>query len=83
MEEVVVEEKPGDWHEFNAWSLLEKKNEVNPPATDVQSEDDTEPPSPQDFEAGLPQELKVKLEKIEKSGSITGLLQCTDEEFLV
>lgn len=86
MEEVAVE--PENESPLDVWSLLDKKKStVNVTVTTESKEmipdgSDTEPPSPSDFDLRLPADLQMKLENIEKNGSITGLLQCTDEESL-
>ena len=86
MEEVAVE--PEDESPLDVWSLLAKKKETvnvtmaTDPKEVIPDGSDTEPPSPSDFELRLSADLQVKLENIEKNGSITGLLQCTDEESL-
>lgn len=65
-----MEEDPVE--EIDVWALLQKNDK---PGT-VEDDADTEPPSP----VYMPDDLKVKLEKLTSEGSQTGLLHCTDEK---
>ena len=89
MEEVATlgEEAKDDSTDLDVWALLADKKSSADSAKKADDDDDTEPPSPlpnesNEFNVKLPAELADKLEKLEKEGSLTGLLQCSEAECL-